>query len=270
MCGGIGSFSLTLISMGLRMINVDGMVSIIMPGYNEGDKIYSNLLEADHVLFGMFENYEIIFVNDGSKDNTLEMAMKAKAECSRINIIDCTINNGKGTALQEGTEAARGKYIVFMDSDLDLPPTQLTRFFDILVQENADVVIGSKMHPESVSNYPSARKFMSFCYYLFLLLLFRLNIHDTQTGLKLFKADVIKPVMQLILVNRYAFDIEVLSVINRYGYKIAESPVILDFSRGMKWGRIRFKDIWDVFIDTLAIYYRLNIVHYYDLQEIKR
>ncbi len=269
MCGGIGSFSLTLILMGFSMINVDGMVSIIMPGYNEGNKIYDNLLEADRVLCNMFENYEIIFVNDGSTDNTLEMALKAKGECSRIIVIDNTVNNGKGTALREGTAAARGKYIVFMDSDLDLPPAQLSRFFDVLKQENADVVIGSKMHPESVSNYPSARKFMSFCYYLFLLILFRLNIHDTQTGLKLFKADVIKPVMKIILVKRYAFDIEVLSVINRYGYRIAESPVILDFSRGMKWGRIRFKDIWDVFIDTLAIYYRLNIVHYYDLQEVK-
>ena len=251
------------------MINVDGMVSIIMPGYNEGDKIYSNLLEADRVLCGMFENYEIIFVNDGSKDTTLEMALKAKGECSRINVIDCTINNGKGTALQEGTEAARGKYIVFMDSDLDLPPAQLTRFFDILMQENADVVIGSKMHPESVSNYPSARKFTSFGYYLFLLILFRLNIHDTQTGLKLFKANVIKPVMKIILVKRFAYDIEVLSIINRRGYKIAESPIVLDFSRGMKWGRIRFKDILDVIIDTLAIYFRLNISHYYDRQEDK-
>lgn len=251
------------------MLNVDGMVSIIMPGYNEGDKIYSNLLEADHVLCGMFENYEIIFVNDGSKDNTLEMALKAKGECSRINVIDIPVNNGKGTALRDGTAAARGKYIVFMDSDLDLPPSQLSRFFDILAQENADVVIGSKMHPESVSNYPSARKFTSVAYYLFLLILFKLKIHDTQTGLKLFKSHVIKPVMEIILVKRYAYDIEVLSIINRRGYIIAESPIVLDFSRGMKWGRIRFKDIWDVFIDTLAIYYRLNILHYYDQQKSK-
>jgi hypothetical protein len=115
-----------------------------------------------------------------------------------------------------------------------------------------------------------ARKIVSFFYYLFLLFLFRLNTHDTQTGLKLFKADVIKPVMKVILVKRFAFDIEVLSIINHRGYKIAESPIILDFNRGPKWGRMQLKDIWDVFIDTLAIFYRLNILQYYDKGEAYR
>jgi dolichol-phosphate mannosyltransferase len=243
------------------------MVSIIMPGYNEGSSIFDNLVEADRVFCDMFADYEILFVNDGSKDNTLEMALEAEQHCGNVRVINCPVNHGKGNALREGTATAKGKYIVFMDSDLDLPPSQLPRFFEILFEKDADVVIGSKMHPGSVSNYPLARKIISFGYYVFLLVLFRLNTHDTQTGLKLFKADVIKPVMKRILVKRFAFDIEVLSIINQRGFKIAESPIVLDFNRGPKWGRIQLKDIRDIVIDTLAIFYRLNILRYYDKQE---
>jgi len=249
------------------MIKRGGKVSIIMPGYNEGDNIFDNLVEADRVFRNMFADYEILFVNDGSQDNTLEMALKAERSSSNIRVINYPENHGKGNALREGTAAAMGKYIVFMDSDLDLPPSQLPRFFEILFEKDADVVIGSKMHPESVSNYPLSRKIVSFGYYVFLLVLFRLNTHDTQTGLKLFKADVIKPVMKRILVKRFAFDIEVLSIINKRGYKIVESPVVLDFKRGPKWGRIQIKDIRDIVVDTLAIFYRLNILRYYDRQE---
>jgi glycosyltransferase involved in cell wall biosynthesis len=252
------------------MIKLDGKVSIIMPGYNESRKIFQNLIEADRVFCNMFDDYEIIFVNDGSKDNTLEMALEVEHSCNTVKVINSPVNQGKGNALRDGTAAAEGKYIVFMDADLDLPPSQLSRFFEIMFEKDVDVVIGSKMHPESVSNYPLARKIVSFFYYLFLLFLFRLNTHDTQTGLKLFKADVIKPVMKVILVKRFAFDIEVLSIINHRGYKIAESPIILDFNRGPKWGRMQLKDIWDVFIDTLAIFYRLNILQYYDKGEAYR
>ena len=251
------------------MIDLDGKVSIIMPGYNEGKSVYHNLIEADRVFCDMFEDYEIIFVNDGSKDKTLELALKAEHSCHTVKVINCPVNQGKGNALREGTAAAKGKYIVFMDSDLDLPPSQLPRFFEILFEKDADVVIGSKMHPDSVSNYPLRRKIFSFGYYMFLLVLFRLNTHDTQTGLKLFKAEVIKQVMKVILVKRFAFDIEVLSIIKKRGYKIAESPVVLDFNRGPKWGRIQIKDIWDIFVDTLAIFYRLNILHYYDREEFE-
>ena len=130
-------------------------------------------------------------------------------------------------------------------------------------RENADVVIGSKMHPESKVDYPAIRRVYSWGYYILLLLLFRLNVRDTQTGLKLFKAEVIKPVMRQILVKRFAFDIEVLAIINARGYKIISAPIEVVFHR-VSFGRIGFRDIRNMFIDTLAIFYRLHILHYYD------
>lgn len=154
-------------------------------------------------------------------------------------------------------------YIAFCDADLDLAPEQLADFIDRMQRENADVVIGSKMHPESKVDYPAIRRVYSWGYYILLLILFRLNVRDTQTGLKLFKAEVLKPVMRQILVKRFAFDIEVLAIINARGYKITSAPIEVVFHRA-SFGRIGYQDIRNMFVDTLAIFYRLHILHYYD------
>ena len=87
---------------------------------------------------------------------------------------------------------------------------------------------------------------------------------DTQTGLKVFKADIIKEVMPKIIVKGYAFDIEVLAIINRKGYKIVDAPIELVFSRGNVRGRIRMKDIWKMFMDTCSIFYRVEVKKVYD------
>lgn len=246
------------------MNQIKGRLSVVMPAYNEGQVIYSNLIETDKVLRNMFEDFEIIMVNDGSSDDTLNMAKHASLKLNTIKVVNSEINQGKGNALKLGVEKCTGEYIVFLDSDLDLHPSQLDKFMDIMNNSHADVVIGSKFHPQSVTDYPKRRKIISFGYYILLMVLFGLPTRDTQTGIKLFKANVIIPVMQKILVKRFAFDIEILANINRLKYKIAEAPIKLSYSRTQKWGRIGFKDIWDVFIDTLAIFYRMNILHYYD------
>ena len=119
------------------------------------------------------------------------------------------------------------------------------------------------MHPESKVDYPAIRRVYSWGYYILLLILFRLNVRDTQTGLKLFKAEVLKPVMRQILVKRFAFDIEVLAIINARGYKITSAPIEVVFHRA-SFGRIGYQDIRNMFVDTLAIFYRLHILHYYD------
>lgn len=242
----------------------DIFLSVIMPGYNEGEKIRENLGKVSELLEDLVTQYEIVFVNDGSSDDTSTQAHEAQLQNDNITVIDLTENQGKGNALKLGTAKAKGQYVMFLDSDLDLSPVTIKDFLAIMEKTGADVVIGSKLHPDSQIHYPAVRRFVSFCYYLFLLVLFRLNVRDTQTGMKLFKADVIKPVMEKILVKRFAFDIEVLSIINRKHYKIADAPVILEYGRTTRWGRITIRDILNVFIDTLAIFYRLYLLKYYD------
>jgi len=241
-----------------------GKLSAIVPGYNEEELIYKNLIEIANELEQLCEDYEVIFVNDGSKDNTLKHAIDASTICEKIKIVDYKKNHGKGNALKEGVSFATGEYIAFIDADLDLHPSQLAGFFDIMDNNNADAVIGSKMHPDSELFYPKSRKIISTGYYIFLLLLFRLNVRDTQTGLKLFKAEALKPVMEKILAKRFAYDIEVLAVLNRKGKRIIDAPIKLVFTRGQSWNRIRFSDFWNTFVDTLAIFYRLYILKYYD------
>jgi hypothetical protein len=134
---------------------------------------------------------------------------------------------------------------------------------DILDRTGTDVVIGSKWHPESSLNYPLARGVISRVYYTIVRLLFHLPVRDTQTGLKLFKAEVLKKIFPIILVKKYAFDLEILVNVMRLGYKMVEAPVEVLFKRE-KMGRIHLSDLYKTWIDTMAIFYRLNILHYYD------
>ena len=254
------------------MAKLLGKLSVLMPAYNEETIIYANALEAARQISPLADDYELLVIDDGSSDRTKAEIERAAAENPKIRCISYQPNQGKGGALREGTAHATGDYIAFCDADLDLAPEQLADFIDRMQRENADVVIGSKMHPESKVDYPAIRRVYSWGYYILLLILFRLNVRDTQTGLKLFKAEVIKPVMRQILVKRFAFDIEVLAnklgvhshaITNARGYKITSAPIEVVFHRA-SFGRIGYQDIRNMFVDTLAIFYRLHILHYYD------
>ncbi|MEA4912729.1 MAG: glycosyltransferase [Oscillospiraceae bacterium] len=238
-------------------------LSVIMPAYNEQERICANALETSKALEAFCESYELIVVNDGSTDETYKQAALAAAEDNRIRIVDSPVNQGKGFALKLGTAQAVGERIAFCDADLDLHPHQLAGFMKLMDEQDADAVIGSKMHRDSKVDYPFLRRVYSYCYYLFLLAFFHLNTKDTQTGLKLFRASVIKPVMEKILVKRFACDIEILSIIRKQGGKIVSAPIEVVFRRG-SFGRIGIKDVYSILRDTMAVFYRLNILHYYD------
>ncbi|MDO8634565.1 MAG: glycosyltransferase family 2 protein, partial [archaeon] len=151
---------------------------------------------------------------------------------------------------------------LFMDSDLDLPPEQLKIFLSFMDALKTDIVIGSKRHRLTKLYYPATRRILSFFYSLLLKALFDLNVTDTQVGFKLMKSTVPKHVMPKILVKRYAFDVEFLVVAKKMGYSIAEAPVVIMF-KGIE-STVNPKQIWHIFVDTLSIFYRLHVKHYYD------
>lgn len=242
----------------------DGRLSIIMPAYNEGKNIYDNILKTIDIISGFVKDFEVIAVNDGSKDSTRQEIERAVKENSNVRIITSEHNHGKGSAIMAGVAEASGNYIAFLDADLELNPSQLEGFLEKMHKENKDVVIGSKLDKNSEIEYPLRRKIMSMCYYLMLLVLFRLNVKDTQTGLKLFKAEAVKPVAHLIRTSGFAYDIELLVAVQRRGYSIASMPVKVVYVRERNSRRIGMEDVLKAFGDTWKIFYRTYFRKYYD------
>jgi glycosyltransferase involved in cell wall biosynthesis len=237
-------------------------ISVLMPAYNEGRQIRQNILAVDRMLKVFKVPYEIIVSDDGSSDWTVEEARKAAKGLRHIQVKRNEVNQGKGWALKEAFRLSKGRWIVFMDSDLDLDPAQLKLFFKIQKEQKTDIVIGSKRHPDSKLKYPFKRKVVSAGYFFLVKLLFKMPIRDTQTGLKLFSREVLRDVFPRVLVKRYAFDLELLALANHFGYRIAEAPVIVNY-RG-KFGHIKLSTIFNIFWDTMAVFYRLRIKRYYD------
>jgi glycosyltransferase involved in cell wall biosynthesis len=247
----------------------DGKISVIMPAFNESEHIFKNLKEVVETFAAFDCDFEVILVDDGSPDNThLQAARLLLDHPEAVRVVRYEENQGKGNALMAGMAYAKGDYIVFLDADMDLHPSQLPVFFERMRQTGADAVIGSKRHPQSNVNYPLVRQVYSAGYYALVWLLFQLPLRDTQTGLKLFRAEVLRDVFPRVLAKRFAFDIELLSVAHALGYKIVDAPVRLQYQRNM--GRIKPRAVWVMLLDTLAIFYRLRIVRYYRRSKMRR
>ena len=171
-------------------------------------------------------------------------------------------NAGKGWALVRGAQLARGELVLFMDADLDVHPRQLAILHDALVSDGADVVIGSKLHRGSRIAYPWRRRILSLGYYVLVRALFRLPVHDTQTGLKLYRREVLELVVPRLLVKRFAHDLEALVNAHRLGFRIVEVPVVVTQER--PFPRVGLRDALLIAWDTAAIFYRTYVLRYYD------
>lgn len=229
-----------------------GKISIIMPAYNEEDHIYRSLKETHQVFKDLKCSHEIIVIDDGSRDRTYQEAERTVRDFGNILVRKDRTNYGKGQALKKGFKFAKGKMVVFLDADLDLHPEQIHTLFRIMKEERADVVIGSKRHPESQLDYPFTRKIISSVYFFLVKILFSLPIRDTQTGLKLYKYKVLKEIFPKVLIKRYAFDLELLANAHHRRYKIAEAPITINSQR--PYSRIKPIDTWHTFWDTMTIF----------------
>ena len=235
------------------------MLSIVVPAYNEGEHIYDNLMTIDKALSAFASDYEIIAVNDGSRDNTGAEVKRAAADNPNIKDFGYDKNRGKGGAVSWGAINSNGDIVGFIDADLDLSPNLISGYYKEMIATGSDVVIGSKMHKDSKLEYPPARKLFSFCYFVMLKVLFGLKCHDTQTGLKLYKGSLIREIAPLRRIDGYAFDIELLALASRKKAKLTEMPVELNYTRNQSFGRIKFRDVWKMFTDTWKIWWNLRV-----------
>lgn len=239
-------------------------VSLIIPAYKQARTIQSELVRIEEVMEKLRYGYEIIVVVDGKIDKTFENANKVKS--SKIIVTGYEHNHGKGNAIRFGIARATGDIIAFIDSGMDLNPNGLSLLLEHFEWYNADIIVGSKLHHASKVTYPFIRKVFSFGYRTLVKLLFGLTIKDTQVGMKFYKREVLEDVLPRLLVKTYAFDIEILAVARRLGYKrMFEAPVEIYFNVSTS---IISKGVWRIIlhmlIDTLAVFYRLKILRYYD------
>jgi glycosyltransferase involved in cell wall biosynthesis len=245
------------------MQNIKEKISIVMPAYNEASYIVYSIDETIRTFNEFGCSWELIIMDDGSSDDTYEKAMEfAKRYPQQVIVRKNPFNLGKGRAIKKSLHYLSGDYTVFLDADMDLHPVQVQTLFDIMRLDNADIVIGSKLHPNSKVSYPFQRRIVSLVYYVLVRILFNLPCHDTQTGLKLFKTEVLRKVFPRILVKKFAFDLEVLVNAHHLGYHIAEAPIVLNTKR--PYGRIGFRAVFTTLWDTLAVFYRMGILKYYD------
>lgn len=236
-------------------------LSVIIPAYNENENITNTLNECISSLEGV--DTEIIVVDDGSNDGTHIKVGEFAKQHNNIKIIRYDENQGKGFAIKHGFKCATGDLIALIDADMNIHPRLILGLLENMNQTGADIVVGSKRHPSSKVDYPFTRKILSHIYYLFVKTLFSIPVKDTQVGLKLYKRSVLEDVLPKVLVKKYAFDIEILSNAIRMGYNITSAPVEVSTCFN---SHINYKAIWYMLIDTCAVFYRMNILHYYDKQ----
>ncbi len=236
------------------------LLSVIIPAFKQAKTIKEDILAISAALDQLGLSYQMIIVDDGSPDKTFQKARQVKN--SHIQVVGYPVNKGKGYAVRYGMSRAKGDLIAFMDAGMDLNPAGISMLLEHFRWYDADIVVGSKRHLASQVNYPPLRRVYSFFYQLMVRYLFGLKIKDTQVGLKLFKRKVLEDVLPRLLVKKYAFDIEILSVANKLGYtKIYEAPVQL---RHQFSSSVNINEVLKMFKDTLAVFYRLRVRHYYD------
>ncbi len=238
------------------------LLSVIVPTYN-CKTIFKDLSFIKLHLDILNRPYEIICVVDGlvsPRDKTYKHAKKFRADKTKIYFYKN--NKGKGYAIRYGMARAKGGLIAFIDAGGDLHAKGISLALEHMKWYDADIIIGSKRHKASKVEYPLQRKILSFIVQKATKFMFGLNVSDTQTGLKLFKRNVLVKVLPRLIVKRWAFDLEVLTVANHLGFKrIFESPVEISHNF---MSNIGLSSVQNFAMDYLAILYRTYILRYYD------
>lgn len=202
-------------------------LSIVVPAYNEQNRIGKSLKELDAYLSRQNYSYEILVINDGSKDKTAEVVSEAAKTVKNLRLIDNRENHGKGYVVRQGMLEARGEYRLFSDADSSVSIDQIEKFWPYF-KEGYDVVIGSiEVEGAKVEEHAAwYRRFIGHWAKLLIRALAIWEIRDTQRGFKCFTARAAESVFPKQTITRWGFDIEILVIAKKQGYKIKEVPVV--------------------------------------------
>lgn len=229
-------------------------LSIVLPFYNPGTRLARHLGDVVAALEDTGLSFEVLAVSDGSTDDSADSI--APLVGGRVRRIDMPQHVGKGEALRVGLSQGRGRYLGFIDADGDIPARHLGAFVEAIRSGSVDMVVGSKRHPDSEVAYPPLRRLYSWAYQQMVRLLFRLEVRDTQTGLKILRREVLEEVLPETFEERFAFDLELLVLARRHGFeRVAELPVHVEQRLG---STISAAAVLGIVADTVGLWLRLR------------
>jgi dolichyl-phosphate beta-glucosyltransferase len=200
--------------------------SVIIPAYNESQRILPTLDRISEYFKNYFINFEIIVVNDGSNDNTLEILLQAKNSIKTLQVTGYDVNKGKGFAIKFGVNISKGDFILISDADLSTPIEEVEKLM-FYCESGYDIAIGSRALKESeiIIRQPWWREFMGKSFNKIVRIIANIDFSDTQCGFKLFRGEIGRSLFRKSKIDRFAYDIEILYLAKKEGYKIKEVPI---------------------------------------------
>src|SRR3990172_2835274 len=230
-------------------------LSIVIPAYNEEKIIKMSLGKIIDYLKVKRYDWEIVVADDGSVDKTKDLIKNLTHKNKRIKLVRLPQNKGKGGAIKKGILAAKGKYIIFMDADLSVDLGNIDIFLKQLKKESPVVIASRRVKGAEIEvHQPWHREVMGRVFTFLTRILMQVNVADFTCGFKGFTNEAAKKIFSKSLINRWAYDAEIMFLSNKFGYKIRQMPIVWK-NRGDT--RVRLKNvIFESFMDLLKI--RLN------------
>jgi dolichyl-phosphate beta-glucosyltransferase len=200
--------------------------TIVIPAYNEQSRIVPTLDAVVTCVRLHGWDAEVIVVNDGSTDNTADLVRRFARNAPEVRLMENPSNRGKGYSVRSGLLHAQGEVVMFTDADLSSPMEEAERLFNAIAQ-GADIAIGSRWLESSRQTHrqPLYRQFFGRCFNLLTRMVMRLPYADTQCGFKAFTREAAQTVFQLMTIERWGFDPEILFIARKRHFRVKEVPV---------------------------------------------
>jgi dolichyl-phosphate beta-glucosyltransferase len=213
-------------------------LSIVVPAYNEARRLGTTLPKIIDYLSNNIPESELIVVDDGSRDDTAEVARKilTSAERVRTSVLSYRSNLGKGRAVRLGLLATRGEVALFSDADLSTPISETPKLTEPILRDECDLAFGSRALDRGLIgvHQPWRREQGGRVFNLIVRLATGLPFWDTQCGFKAFRMSLCRPIIEGATVDRFGFDVELLFIAHRAGLRLKEVPVRWDHYEGSK------------------------------------
>ncbi len=234
-------------------------LSIVIPAYNEEKRIGRTLEGTFEYLSAQSYDYEVLVVNDGSRDRTAEKVLEFAAQTSgRLQLIENPGNRGKGYAVRNGMLQARGEVALFYDADLATPTSEIIKVVTPIVENRYDVVFGSRaLDRELIGEHQSfLRELRGRGGNIFLRATLGLDFRDTQCGFKAFRREAAQSIFQLQRIDGFGFDPEILFIGQKQGWRLLEMPV--------RWNHVE-GSVVTLFGTTIKVLMEVSTIRWNDL-----